>query len=67
MKRTAADTQLYQIIHIDGNSLWYEARTATGDVYDGFKLKKRPGAINELIERIPESAPRLRATALLGR
>lgn len=50
MTRAAAGTQLYQIISIDGESLKFEARTAIGDVYDSFELKKRKGQINELIE-----------------
>lgn len=50
MTKQLANTQLYQIIHIDGDELRYEARTAVGDVYDTFTLKKRSGKINELIE-----------------
>lgn len=50
MNSTAANTQLYQIISVDGNTLNYEARTAVGDVYDSFQLKKREGEINELTE-----------------
>lgn len=61
MKRAAEDTQLYQIIHIDGPTLRYEARTATGDLYDCFQLKKRPGRTNELIEQGPMTPERLRA------
>jgi 3',5'-cyclic AMP phosphodiesterase CpdA len=62
MKRAAEDTQLYQIIHVDGASLRYEARTATGEVYDAFTLEKRAdGEINELIEQIPDTPERLRA------
>lgn len=60
MKRHAQDTQLYQIIHIDGDTLKYEARTATGEIYDAFKLVKQPGTINKLIEQIPETPERLR-------
>lgn len=50
MRSSAENTQLYQIIHIDGNELTYEARTATGRLYDSFRLRKRPGKVNELIE-----------------
>jgi 3',5'-cyclic AMP phosphodiesterase CpdA len=50
MKRAAEDTQLYQIIHIDGDRLRYEARTAIGQVYDAFVLQKQPGKINKLTE-----------------
>jgi hypothetical protein len=60
MHRAAEDTQLYQIITIDGDLLKYEARTAIGETYDGFALKKRPGQINELIDQIPSTPERLR-------
>ncbi len=52
--RAAEDTQLYQIIHIDGDELRYEARTAVGTLYDGFTLRKRDGQPNEMIEQVPE-------------
>jgi 3',5'-cyclic AMP phosphodiesterase CpdA len=51
--RTAEDTQLYQVIAIDGDELRYEARTATNRLYDAFTLKKRAGRANELIELLP--------------
>jgi 3',5'-cyclic AMP phosphodiesterase CpdA len=60
MKRTAEDTQLYQIIHLDGNKLEYEARTATGEVYDSFVLDKESGRLNKLTERSPQIAARRR-------
>jgi hypothetical protein len=60
MKRTAKDTQLYQIIHLDGDQLQYEARTATGEVYDSFVLEKEPGKPNKLTERSPQVAERRR-------
>lgn len=60
MKRVAEDTQLYQVIHIDGGTLRFEARTAIGELYDAFELRKRSGQINELIEIDPELPQRLR-------
>jgi hypothetical protein len=33
----------------------YEARTATGELYDAFTLVKRPSGKNELIEQVPET------------
>ena len=54
-KRVAQNTQLYQIIQIDGNELTYRAYEATGQLYDEFKLQKRKGAANLLIES--ESLP----------
>lgn len=63
MRRAAEDTQLYQIIAVDGGTLRYEARTAVGDLYDAFELRKRPGLPNELIEHIPEAPERRRRPA----
>ena len=60
MKRVAEDTQLYQIIHIDGDKLRFEARTAIGELYDAFELKKQDGDINKLIEIEPEVPQNLR-------
>jgi hypothetical protein len=51
--RTAEDTQLYQIIRIDGDTLTFEARTAVGELYDTFTLEKRENAPNELKEALP--------------
>lgn len=55
MKRAAQRTQLYQIIRIDGDTLSYEARTATGTVYDQFQIIKRPRVI-ETEPGMPERA-----------
>ncbi|WZO98281.1 metallophosphoesterase family protein [Isosphaeraceae bacterium EP7] len=60
MRRAAEDTQLYQIIRIDGDTLKYESRTAVGDLYDGFSLLKREGLPNRLIEQRPTTPERLR-------
>lgn len=51
--RTAEDTQLFQVITVDGEALRYEARTATGQLYDAFTLRKRGDQPNELIEALP--------------
>lgn len=48
--RRAEDTQLYQVITIDGDELRYIARTAIGETYDAFTLRKRPGQPNDLVE-----------------
>ena len=60
MTRSAEDTQLYQIITVDGDTLRYQARTAVGDLYDAFDLRKRPGGPNELIEKVPDIPERRR-------
>lgn len=59
--RAAEDTQLYQIIRIDGDRLSYESHTARGHVYDAFELVKREGAPNELIDKAPNEPERRRA------
>ncbi len=51
--RAAEDTQLFQIITVDGDELHFVARTATNRLYDAFTLRKRQGAANELIELLP--------------
>lgn len=50
MRSSGQDLQLYQLIRIDGDVLKYEARTATGDLFDSFELHKQPNGRNELIE-----------------
>jgi 3',5'-cyclic AMP phosphodiesterase CpdA len=59
MARVAVGTQTYQIIHVDGDTLKYESRTALGELYDAFTLKKRPGRINELINQSVEMPERM--------
>lgn len=61
MKRQAENTQLYQIIHVDGDQLRYEARTAVGEVYDAFALKKQQGDINQIIEQVPDVPVRMKS------
>ncbi|MHC5544002.1 metallophosphoesterase family protein, partial [Singulisphaera rosea] len=55
MRRAAEDTQLYQTIRIDGDRLSFEAKTATGELYDAFDLVKREGRPNELVEKAPKT------------
>ncbi|GGK07611.1 purple acid phosphatase family protein [Luteimonas terricola] len=38
MAPVAEDTQLFQVVRIDGDTLRYEARTVTGRLYDAFSL-----------------------------
>lgn len=51
--RAAEDTQLFQIVTVNGDELRFEARTAVNRLYDAFTLKKRAGQPNELIELLP--------------
>jgi hypothetical protein len=43
--------QLYQLVTIDGTRLHYESRTAKGDLFDEFELRKRADGGNTLVER----------------
>lgn len=51
MDRAASNTQLYQIISIEGDRLSYGAYTATGELYDAFDLIKAEGKPKEFIDR----------------
>lgn len=51
--RRAEDTQLFQVITVEADRLRYEARTATGTLYDAFTLEKRAGRPNRLVEVLP--------------
>jgi hypothetical protein len=50
MKSSAQGKQLYQHVSVDGNTVRYESRTARGDLYDSFELRKRPDGGNHLVE-----------------
>lgn len=47
---TGKDTQLYQYIKIDGNTLFFDAFDVTGNVFDSFRLIKNEHGVNTLIE-----------------
>ena len=53
-KKTIENTQLYQIIDIDGDTLRFRAYKATGELYDSFELQKQRDSANLLVELIPE-------------
>ncbi len=53
MKRAAENTQVYQVIEIDGSVLRYKARLVTGEVYDAFELHKQKNRTTKLIEIKP--------------
>ena len=54
--RAAENTQLFQVIRVDGDTLSYEAYTATGQLYDAFDLiKSADGGPNRLVERQQEA------------
>lgn len=49
MQSSAENTQLYQVVRIDGDKLRYEARTARGTLYDSFELSKQKGKPNKIV------------------
>ncbi len=70
MAPVAEDTQLYQRVRIDGDTLHYEARTATGRLYDAFSLVGDRASGRRIVEqpegRIPQRDCE-RAATLKGR
>jgi len=60
MARRAEDTQLYQLIRVERDRIVYEARTAAGEKYDAFELRKRAGKPNQLIDQNPRTPERRR-------
>jgi hypothetical protein len=58
--------QLYQLIHIDGDVVKYESRTASGELFDAFELRKQANGLNLLVEsdapmlkdRVPDTSRR---------
>lgn len=59
MDRKARNTQLFQIITIDGDVLSFQSFTAHGELYDAFDLEKRKGKPNKLVNKIPDTRERL--------
>ncbi len=70
MSPVGEDTQLFQVLRLDGDRLSYEARTVTGRLYDAFSLVDEGDAGKRLEEhpegRIPEREC-TRAATLGGR
>jgi hypothetical protein len=60
--RVAEDTQLFQIVRIQGDTLRFETRTASGTLYDAFTLRKQAGKPNKLTNQIPATPARVRAS-----
>ncbi len=60
-ERAAENTQLVQVISVDGNTLSYESYTATGELYDAFDIvKSDDGKPNKFVERQQEAIPERR-------
>jgi hypothetical protein len=48
--RIAENTQLFQVITVEGNRLKFESYTAIGELYDAFELVKDENDLNRFIE-----------------
>lgn len=57
LSRIASNTQLYQLVHLDGSKLRYEAYTVTGQLYDAFELHKQADGHNQFVDKAPEAVP----------
>lgn len=49
MDESVMNQQLFQLIQINGNELSFKAYTATGDIFDSFKLIKQKGMPNKCV------------------
>lgn len=71
MDPTAEDTQLFQVLRFDRQHLRYQARTATGRLYDDFEITRAADGRKTLREiragRIPERDCSHRDVTLRGR
>jgi hypothetical protein len=56
--RRAENTQLYQIVHVEGERLRFEARTVVGEIYDAFDLVKQENGRSRLVDRAPRTPER---------
>jgi hypothetical protein len=54
VSRVASGVQLFQVIHVSPEQLRYEARLATGELYDAFALNKGADGKSVLTEEIPD-------------
>lgn len=52
--RAGANLQLYQVISVTDQSLRYEARTVTGQLFDAFEIAKDPRGRRTFIDRKPD-------------
>ena len=54
LDRIGGNTPMFQVLRIDGDTLNYEARMATGETYDVFTVTKGANGRKTLIEGAPE-------------
>lgn len=51
MVSSAQKKQLYQLVRVDGDTLSFEARTANGELFDQFELRKQASGRSVLVEQ----------------
>lgn len=54
MERKAENTQLFQVITVAEDLVYYKAFTGRGDLYDSFILKKKRKGGNRIFNKIPD-------------
>ena len=59
MRRGASNTQLYQLIHVSGDTLRYEAYTVVDELYDAFGTVQTPGWKTQYVDMSPRDVPEL--------
>lgn len=57
MDRAGENTQLYQIIRIDDDTLHYQSFTVTNELYDEFQIRKSPGKPNIFLDKQDRAIP----------
>ena len=57
MKKTIGNTQMYQVIDIDGKTLTVRAYAITGELLDAFELKKNDKGLSSLTELLTPNTP----------
>ncbi|MEM1121342.1 MAG: metallophosphoesterase family protein [Bacteroidota bacterium] len=53
MQKGASNTQLYQLIHVNGNNLKFEAFMVNGQLYDAFELRKTKSGKTVFVDLAP--------------
>jgi hypothetical protein len=53
-RKPIKNTQLYQLVDVDAGELRYEARTATGEYHDGFRILKAEDGSKKVVEDAAE-------------
>jgi len=56
LQRSAENTQLFQVVEIDGDSLTFASHTPDGRVYDAFRIDKQSRGVNRIVD-LPNDFP----------